>query len=115
MRRLLVWVVLAACSSPPGHQSPDGPGVTPDAPPAIDAPPVVIPIKHVVIVVKENHTFDNYFGSFPGADGISQIQTSSGPLAPPRAPARTSRDLSHTHSRAPQALAGGRDTVACAT
>ena len=26
-------------------------------------------IDHVVIVVKENHTFDNYFGSFPGADG----------------------------------------------
>ena len=27
------------------------------------------PIEHVVIVVKENHTFDNYFGSFPGAQG----------------------------------------------
>ena len=27
------------------------------------------PIKHVVIIVKENHTFDNYFGAFPGANG----------------------------------------------
>lgn len=27
------------------------------------------PIEHVVIVVKENHTFDNYFGTFPGAVG----------------------------------------------
>src|SRR5216683_8194463 len=26
-------------------------------------------IDHVVIIVKENHTFDNYFGTFPGADG----------------------------------------------
>ena len=26
-------------------------------------------IDHVVILVKENHTFDNYFGAFPGADG----------------------------------------------
>src|SRR5258706_12673083 len=26
-------------------------------------------IDHVVISVKENHTFDNYFGTFPGADG----------------------------------------------
>src|SRR5712691_11323842 len=26
-------------------------------------------IKHVVIIVKENHTFDNYFGTFPGANG----------------------------------------------
>jgi phospholipase C len=29
------------------------------------------PIKHVVVIVQENHTFDNYFGTFPGANGIS--------------------------------------------
>jgi phospholipase C len=29
------------------------------------------PIEHVVIIVKENHTFDNYFGTFPGAAGAS--------------------------------------------
>ena len=29
----------------------------------------MIPIKHVVIFVKENHTFDNYFGAFLGANG----------------------------------------------
>ena len=28
------------------------------------------PIKHVIEVMIENHTFDNLFGSFPGADGI---------------------------------------------
>ena len=27
-------------------------------------------IEHVVIIVKENHTFDNYFGTFPGAAGV---------------------------------------------
>jgi len=27
-------------------------------------------IEHVVVVVKENHTFDNYFGAFPGAQGV---------------------------------------------
>jgi phospholipase C len=27
------------------------------------------PIKHVVFLIKENRTFDNLFGSFPGADG----------------------------------------------
>src|SRR5262249_26955792 len=26
------------------------------------------PIRHVIVIVKENHTFDNYFGSFPRAD-----------------------------------------------
>jgi phospholipase C len=28
------------------------------------------PIKHVIEIMIENHTFDNLFGSFPGADGI---------------------------------------------
>jgi len=26
-------------------------------------------VKHIVIILKENHTFDNYFGLFPGANG----------------------------------------------
>ncbi len=29
------------------------------------------PIKHVVFLIKENRTFDNMFGTFPGADGVS--------------------------------------------
>ncbi len=28
------------------------------------------PIEHVVVIMKENHAFDNYFGTFPGANGI---------------------------------------------
>src|SRR5271165_5828484 len=27
-------------------------------------------IKHVVVIQQENRSFDNYFGTFPGADGI---------------------------------------------
>ena len=32
------------------------------------------PIQHVVIITKENHTFDNYFGTFPGANGVTLPQ-----------------------------------------
>src|SRR5579859_1367359 len=28
-------------------------------------------IKHVFIIFKENHTFDNYFATFPGAEGAT--------------------------------------------
>jgi phospholipase C len=28
------------------------------------------PIKHFVTLMQENHSFDNYFGTFPGANGI---------------------------------------------
>jgi len=33
-------------------------------------------IQHVVVIVKENHTFDNYFGAFPGAAGTTLPQAS---------------------------------------
>ena len=31
-------------------------------------------IQHVVIIVKENRSFDNLFGRFPGADGATYAQ-----------------------------------------
>jgi phospholipase C len=31
-------------------------------------------LRHIVIIVKENHTFDNYFGTFPGANGAALAQ-----------------------------------------
>jgi phospholipase C len=37
------------------------------------------PIEHVVIVVKENHTFDNYFGTFPNANGDATLQHAPDP------------------------------------
>ena len=29
-----------------------------------------IPIQHFIFIVQENHSFDNYFGTYPGANGI---------------------------------------------
>jgi phospholipase C len=37
------------------------------------------PIRHVVIIVKENHTFDNYFGRYPGANGAKLAQATNPP------------------------------------
>jgi phospholipase C len=33
-------------------------------------PPGIHEIKHIIIIMQENRSFDNYFGTFPGADGI---------------------------------------------
>jgi phospholipase C len=38
------------------------------------------PIQHVVIIVQENHTFDNYFGTFPGANGVKNDPPSVHPF-----------------------------------
>jgi phospholipase C len=37
-----------------------------------DDTPTATPIKHVVWIMQDNHSFDNYFGTYPGADGIPQ-------------------------------------------
>jgi len=41
------------------------------------------PIKHVVIIVKENHGYDNYFGTFPGGNGVAMPDS---PNPPPQDP-----------------------------
>ena len=28
------------------------------------------PIQHLIVVMQQNHTFDNYFGTYPGANGV---------------------------------------------
>ncbi len=32
--------------------------------------PAKTPIEHFIMLMQENHSFDNYFGTYPGADGL---------------------------------------------
>jgi len=45
--------------------------------------PAAGPIEHVVIIVKENHGYDNYFGQFPGGNGAA---LPASPNPPPKDP-----------------------------
>ena len=72
---LAATVVAVACSSsddPPAWDPlpPLESGVAPDR---VDAStfPTATPIEHVVFLIKENRTFDQLFGLFPGANGVS--------------------------------------------
>jgi phospholipase C len=38
----------------------------------------IFKIKHVVIIMQENRSFDQYFGTFPGADGIPGLDGNPG-------------------------------------
>jgi phospholipase C len=64
-------------------------------------------IKHVVIIVKENHTFDNYFGQFPPADGARAVSLNGRWQIPPPAPDRTA-DIDHSFAAAHEAYDHGR-------
>ncbi len=66
------------------------------------------PIKHVIIIDKENHSFDNIFGRFPGADGTTtaQVGNSVHPLG--HTPDHTLLDVAHAGDAAAFAVDGGK-------
>ena len=73
------------------------------------------PISHIVIVLQENHTFDNYFGTYPGADGIvgrpiclPNSQGSSACTKPYLSPQPVPVSLSHNWGAAHADFDGGK-------
>src|SRR6516162_10482026 len=65
-------------------------------------------IEHIVFIVKENRTFDNYFGTFPGADGATCGTISTGEVIPlGHTPDRTPNDIDHSFNGAVRAIDGG--------
>ncbi|HLJ35819.1 MAG TPA: alkaline phosphatase family protein, partial [Ktedonobacteraceae bacterium] len=83
---LLLLVLTFSSSSFASQVHPDAPGKTSS------------PIKHVVVIMEENHTFDNFFGTFPGVNGITE----------PQAPNPVSYDLDHTGPAELAAINGGK-------
>jgi phospholipase C len=66
-------------------------------------------IQHVVIFVKENRSFDNYFGAFPGADGATSGAISTGQVIPMMpAPDREAIDLCHSEPCLEKAIDNGK-------
>jgi phospholipase C len=84
MRRVLALLALAgltaaACTTASGvTDGPSGAGTDAPSPSAVAAPGDGLTklerareqIEHLVFIVQENRSFDHYFGTFPGAEGI---------------------------------------------
>jgi phospholipase C len=65
-------------------------------------------IHHIVFIVKENRTFDNYFGTFPGADGATCGAIHTGEVIPlSRQPDKLAHDIDHSYQGAVRAINGG--------
>jgi phospholipase C len=55
------------------------------------------PIRHVIILIKENRSFDSLFGTFPGADGATAYRGLDGKLHPLlHQPNIVPHDIEHT-------------------
>src|SRR5205085_7188089 len=65
-------------------------------------------IQHIVFIVKENRSFDNYFGTFPGADGATTAVISTGErIDLGHTPDILPRDLGHEWEDTHLAMDGG--------
>src|SRR5689334_24979806 len=99
MRRLLVpslVLAVASCvsacgSDPTGTGGGGGSGGSGGTGGAACPPPSTAPgskIAHVILVVQENHTFDNHFGSYCTAPAGSNPSCNEGPACCEAAPAK---------------------------
>ena len=70
--------------------------------------PEDIPIKHIIYIVKENRTFDNYFARYPGADGATYGKTPDGRVKLSVATDVLMPDLGHYFKAGMQAVNGGK-------
>jgi phospholipase C len=74
------------------------------------------PIKHFMVLMQENHTYDNYFGTYPKGDGLPDDvcmprnleRPSAGCVKPFRLGNRPVRDLGHSLSVHRAQYRGGR-------
>jgi phospholipase C len=71
--------------------------------------PGITSIKHIVFLVRENRSFDNYFGLYPGADGASTGTLSTGQvIALSHEPDAIPTDIDHSWNAALTAIDGGK-------
>ncbi len=67
------------------------------AAPAATVPPGMGKINHIIFLIKENRTFDTYFGTFPGASGATTAKMSTGQIVPLGHTAdRVEHDMGHS-------------------
>ncbi|HVH52687.1 MAG TPA: alkaline phosphatase family protein, partial [Actinomycetota bacterium] len=92
----------------PDRPAPVSPTLRPSWPPAASFP-TRWPIKHVVFLIKENRTFDNLFGTFPGTNGAASADD-NGTIRPLTrgTDGRLPGDLPHCYVCALQAWNSGR-------
>jgi phospholipase C len=84
--------------------------------PADVAQPVT-PIKHVVVIFKENRSFDEYFGRFPGANGATTAMKHDGTVVSlAESPDSLPNDIGHGQDSFKHANDGGKlDRIDLAT
>ncbi|HEY1655658.1 MAG TPA: alkaline phosphatase family protein [Candidatus Tumulicola sp.] len=82
---------LAGCSSHGGS----APGLPLSAGALDRRPATSTPVQHIVVMVQENRSFDDFFATYPGADGTTTGKTSKGKTIPLKKAHLAALDLNH--------------------
>ena len=90
---LLAALLTTSCSGGGGSSS----GTPPLARPTPTSAPGM-KIQHVVLIIQENRSFDNFFATFPGADGTTTGKTHDGKTIKLVKADLPGKDLNHMHS-----------------
>jgi phospholipase C len=97
----------------PSHSATPKPPASPTPTPTPSPAPTALPgqqkIKHIVIVIQENRSFDYLFQGFPGADSSSSGKISTGQtVALTEVPLDAPYDLYHQYAGARYGMDGGK-------
>jgi phospholipase C len=107
MRRALLSGCLLAALLAGGCGSSNTHTVSPGPPPRPTPSQLhgIHKIRHIVIIMQENRSFDTYFGAYPGADGIPGVAHNPGPL-PCLPNPKTHRCVKPFHDRQDRSVGG---------
>ncbi|HEY1975684.1 MAG TPA: alkaline phosphatase family protein [Candidatus Baltobacteraceae bacterium] len=98
-------LIVAGCARSVTGTNADGP-VLPTV-----ASPNPSPIKHIVILIQENRSFDDFFATFRGADGAThgKMKTATGVVTVPLVKGDLlTRDVAHVHATFVKEYDGGK-------
>ncbi len=96
-------------TEPPDESLGDDASVPPPIPDDDAGAQIPTKIRYVIVLVKENHTFDNYFTGFPGAESSMKAKASNGTMVTrPVAPTGPlPSDICHANTCGQRAYANG--------
>jgi phospholipase C len=99
---VLVCAALVACGqngAQPASAIPAAPGSRPAAAPHF---------QHIILMIQENRSFDNFFATYPGADGTTTGKIHTGSTVPLTMQPLVGKDIGHTWQEFVKAYDGGK-------
>ncbi len=93
LRAALAALFIAGCSG--GGSGGGSPLVPASADRPSPTPYAASPLQHVVIMIQENRSFDNFFATYPGADGTTTGKTHTGQIVNLQKTGLIAEDMDH--------------------